>query len=496
MFVDRKKGRRMAERYVPVGRCKFLWLQVAIVILILVLHAGVQADEPASTVQSLGGLSGAFTRIAKQSIPAVVYIEVEKTLNTRQGPFNFGDPSDLFNDQFFRRFFGNRFHKAPKQYRQKGLGSGFIISHDGYILTNYHVVGGADRIMVKLSDGRQVQAKLIGSDPKSDVAVIKIAGDNLPVLPLGNSDTLEVGEWVMAIGNPFGLTHTITVGVVSAKGRSGMGIEDYEDFIQTDAAINPGNSGGPLLNLQGEVVGINTAIFSRSGGYMGIGFAIPINMVSAIEKQLIATGKVTRGYLGVRIQDLSDELARSFGLKSTRGVLIAEVAKGSPADKGGLKAGDVIVAYDGKAVSDTSQLRNLVAMTSPGSSVKVEVVRDGAHHELAVTIEELTKNVLASSGNSDLLERLGFTVQELTPDLAQQFGYEEEKGVLVAQVEAGSPAESVGIRPGMLIREVNRKAVHDIATFMRALAESKKTERVLFLLQDKHGTRFVALGLR
>lgn len=463
--------------------------------LILLLHVVVQAGEPESTVQSLRSLSGAFTRVAKQAGPGVVFIEVEKTLESARSPFNFNDPSDLFNDEFFRRFFGNRFRNAPKQYRQKGLGSGFIISHDGYILTNHHVVGDADRIVVKLSNGKEVQAKLIGADPKSDVAVIKIAGDNLPVLPLGNSDTLEVGEWVIAIGNPFGLTHTTTVGVVSAKGRSGMGIEDYEDFIQTDAAINPGNSGGPLLNLKGEVVGINTAIFSRSGGYMGIGFAIPINMASAIEKQLIATGKVSRGYLGVRIQDLSDELARSFGLKTTQGVLIAEVFENSPAAKAGFKSGDIIVAYDGKTVSESSKLRNLVAMTPPSSDVKVEVIRDGTKHELTVTIAELTQDLLASSEHSELLEQLGFSVQELTPELAQQFGYEEE-GMLVAQVKDGSPAASVGIRPGTLIRQVNRKAVHNRETFMRALAESEKTGRVLFLLQDRHGTRFVVLGLR
>jgi serine protease Do len=485
----------MAEEYVPVGPRKFLGLRVGIVVLALMLHAGVQADEPEANVLHLRGLSSAFTRVAKQAVPAVVFIEVEKTLETGQGPFNFNDPSDLFNDEFFRRFFGDRFRKAPRKYRQKGLGSGFIISHDGYVLTNYHVVGDADRIVVKLANGREVQAKLIGADPKSDVAVIKIAGDDLPVLSLGNSDTLEVGEWVMAIGNPFGLTHTITVGVVSAKGRSGMGIEDYEDFIQTDAAINPGNSGGPLLNLQGKVIGINTAIFSRSGGYMGIGFAIPINMAMAIEQQLVTTGKVSRGYLGVHIQSLSDELAKSFDLQTTRGVLIADVSKGSPADKAGLKAGDVVVAYDGKPVNDASQLRNLVAMTSPGSRVKVDVIRDGARQELTVTIAELTDELMASSGHSELLDRLGFSVQELTPELAQQFGYEEGQGVLVSQVETGSPAASVGMHPGILIRQVNRKAVHDMETFMQALAESEKTGRVLFLLQDRQGMRFVALGL-
>ena len=250
-------------------------------------HASVENSD----LTILERTSKAFTRIAKKVNPAVVFIQVEKTIKTGQGgsPFGFNDPFDLFNDDFFRRFFGHRFpDRGPRAYKQMGLGSGFIISQDGYILTNNHVVGDADKITVRLNDGREFKAKTIGTDPNSDVALIKIDGSkNLPVLPLGDSDALEVGEWVMAIGNPFGLSHTLTVGVVSAKGRNSVGINDYEDFIQTDAAINPGNSGGPLINMKGEAIGINTAIYSKSGGYMGIGFAIPINMVKVIKKQLI-----------------------------------------------------------------------------------------------------------------------------------------------------------------------------------------------------------------
>jgi serine protease Do len=473
---------------------KPLILGLGVAIFALLLHGWVQAREQNQDIPALQHLSTAFTQVAKQALPAVVFIQVEKTIETSQGPFEFNDPFDLFNDEFFRRFFGRRFPRPQRKYRQMGLGSGFIISRDGYILTNHHVVGDADRIKVKLADGREVKAKLIGTDPKSDVAVIKIKGDDLPVLPLGDSDALEVGEWVIAIGNPFGLTHTITVGVVSAKGRSGMGIEDYEDFIQTDAAINPGNSGGPLINLRGEVIGINTAIFSRSGGYMGIGFAIPINMVKAIEQQLIATGKVTRGYLGVHIQNLTDDLAKSFGLENTEGVLIADVAKDSPASKAGIKTGDVIVVFDGKPVKNVQQLRNMVALTLPGTQVQVVVVRDREKRELTVTIGELAEEQVASVEGSGLLEKLGFAVQDLTPELAQQFGYEEGGGVLVSQVEAGSPAAMVGIRPGTLIRQVNRQPVHNTEEFMQALAKSEETKRVLFLLQDRRGTRFVALG--
>jgi len=276
----------------------------------------------------------------------------------------------------------------PRKFQQRGQGSGFIISKDGYILINNHVVGDADLIKVKLSDGREFKAKVIGTDPQSDVAVIKIDATNLPVLRLGDSDKLEVGEWVIAIGNPFGLSQTVTVGVVSAKGRSRIGINDYEDFIQTDAAINPGNSGGPLVNIHGEAVGMNTAIFSRSGGYMGIGFAIPINMAKAIKDQLLKKGKVTRGWLGVVIQDIDEELAKSFGLEKTEGVLIAEVSEGSPAEKAGLKQGDIILRLNGKKVDDLGELRNKIALTAPGTKVKLEVLRENKRRTIQVTIGE------------------------------------------------------------------------------------------------------------
>jgi serine protease Do len=327
-------------------------------------------------------------------------------------PFEFNNPFDLFNDEFFRRFFGPRLPERgqPRKYRQTGQGSGFIVSKDGYILTNHHVVGDADRITVTLSDGREFTAKTVGTDPKSDVAVIKIEADNLPILPLGDSDALEVGEWVMAVGNPFGLSHTITVGVVSAKGRSTVGITDYEDFIQTDAAINPGNSGGPLINLTGEVVGIITAIFSRSGGYMGIGFAIPVNMAKAIQKQLVETGKVIRGSLGVNVQNLSKELAESFGLDSTDGVLIAGVTKDSPADKAGLRRGDVIVEFNGRNIENVGQFRNLVALTIPGTKIKLVLIRGGKRSDLAVKLGRIPEGLIAGATKTDLMKKLGFSV--------------------------------------------------------------------------------------
>lgn len=479
----------------------FLALGVALVFALAMQAPPSHAQEASDARPALRSLSKAFTQVAQDAMPAVVFIQVEKRLEGAQSPFGYNNPFDLFGEEFFERFFGRRFpdqRREPqrqREYRQQGQGSGFIVSKDGYILTNHHVVGEADRITVTLADNRELDAKLIGSDPKSDVAVIKIQGDDFPVLPVGDSERLAVGEWVIAIGNPFGLTHTMTVGVVSAKGRSRMGITDYEDFIQTDAAINPGNSGGPLLNLDGEVVGINTAIFSRSGGYMGIGFAIPIQMATQIQKQLIETGKVIRGYLGVSIQDLTQDLAKSFGMDNTDGVLIAGVSPGTPAEEAGLKSGDVIVAFDGKDVSDTGQLRNLVAGTPVGTKVTVTVIRDKKRREITVKLSELPSHALASADDSEVFEQLGFTVQDLTEELADQLGYEGQEGVIITEVQPGSEADRVGLRRGTLIRQVNRRDVRNTEDFMQALRDSDPSKQVLLLAQDRRGTRFVVLEL-
>ncbi|RUM33590.1 MAG: serine protease, partial [Desulfobulbus sp.] len=322
----------------------------------------------------------AFSSVVKKAGPAVVYIGVEKSITNQRSMGQGQDPFGMFNDPFFQRFFGPQFQHPnvrPREFKQKAAGSGFIISSDGMILTNNHVVEDADTIKVRLADEREFTAKVIGTDPQSDVALIKIDGHNLPTLPLGNSDKLEVGEWVIAIGSPFELSQTVTVGVVSAKGRSRLGINDYENFIQTDAAINPGNSGGPLLNIHGEAVGINTAIFSRSGGYMGIGFAIPVNMAKNIQKQLQKNGKVTRGWLGVVIQNVNADLAQSFNLDKAEGILISEVADDSPAAKSGLKQGDVILSLNGTPLADVTDLRNKIAMTTPESSLDLQIIRHG-----------------------------------------------------------------------------------------------------------------------
>jgi len=442
----------------------------------------------------------AFAAVVKKAIPAVVFVRVEKTVE-RDGaasPFQPQDPSDFFNDPFFERFFGPHFRprqRMPKKFQQRGQGSGFIIDKDGYILINNHVVGDADLIKVKLADGREFEAKVIGTDPQSDVAVIKIDATDLPILRLGDSDKLEVGEWVIAIGNPFGLSETVTVGVVSAKGRSRIGINDYEDFIQTDAAINPGNSGGPLVNIHGEAIGMNTAIFSRSGGYMGIGFAIPINMAKAIKDQLLEKGKVTRGWFGVVIQDIDEELAKSFGLKKTEGVLVAEVSEGSPAEKAGLKQGDIILRLNGKKVNNVGKLRNKIALTSPGTKVDIDVLRENKHKTLKVTIGEQPAGKTMGMAQHKILGKLGLVVQDLTAELAKQFGYRDGQGVLVAEVEQGSPAVRVGIRPGHLIEEVNRKRVHNMDEFVKALAQSKQTKSVLFRIRDGEFSRYVAIRI-
>ena len=474
-----------------------------LVILLLTLFSTgpLPATENHDDISSIKKTSQAFTRIAKAVMPAVVFIKVEYTVKTRgnEGNYHFNNPFDLYGEEFLERFFGLRPpHGMPRgERKQTGQGSGFIISKDGYILTNHHVVGEADRITVVLQDTKEYEAKRIGTDPKSDVAIIKIEdARDLPVLPLGDSDALEVGEWVMAVGNPFGLSHTVTVGIVSAKGRNAVGISDYEDFIQTDAAINPGNSGGPLINIDGEAVGINSAIFSRSGGYMGIGFAIPANMVKVIKDQLIASGEVIRGYLGVVIQNLDADLIKSFGLEpGTEGVLIADVSEGSPAEKAGLRRGDVVLRFDGQNVTNVRQFRNVVGLTPPGKKVGVNIIRDSARKTIKLKIGSLNEEENAIASSSNVLQKLGLKVQDLTPDMAHQFGYEKLDGPIITEVAAESPAQYAGIRPGMLILEVNRKSVGDTAELTKALNGAKQTGRALLLLRDNKYTRYVMLNI-
>ncbi len=474
--------------------------------LILVITTGiVGSSNPAfasddENIALLDRSSKAFASVVKKAGPAVVNVRVEKTV--KGGSYHGNNPLEFFNDPFFEKFFGPQFRQPqrqkPREFKQEGTGSGFIISKDGYILTNNHVVGDADVITVRLADEREFKAKVIGTDPQSDVALIKIEdGGDLPTIPLGNSDKLEVGEWVIAIGSPFQLSQTVTVGVVSAKGRSRIGINDYEDFIQTDAAINPGNSGGPLLNIYGEVIGINTAIFSRSGGYMGIGFAIPIDMATAIKEQLLKHGKVTRGWLGVAIQDVDEKLAESFKLESTKGVIISEVTEDSPADKAGLKDGDVLIALNGNPLDDVASLRNQIALTAPGTKVTLKLLRDGKEKSIIVKIGEMPGkfNRSAKTGGTKL-DDMGLALQDLSDELATQFGYKKGQGVLISDVEEDSPAGNAGLQAGQLIEEVNRIRVHNLKELKSAMKKSSHPNRVLLRIRAGEYSSYVVLTVK
>ncbi len=446
-------------------------------------------------IEILSRSSKAFTSVVKKVTPAVVHIRVEKTTNNTGGMLGGGD--DFYNNPFFEQFFGPQFrHQQPRQFKQQAQGSGFIINKDGHILTNNHVVEGADTITVILSDKKEVKAKLIGTDPQTDIALLKIDdGDNLPVVPLGDSEALEVGEWVIAIGNPFGLSQTVTVGIVSAKGRNRVGINDYENFIQTDAAINPGNSGGPLLNIHGEVVGINSALYTRSGGYMGIGFAIPINMVKSIENQLNDHGKVTRGWIGVGIQDVDENLAKSFNLKKAQGILVSEVQQGSPAEKAGLKQGDVILRLDEKILNNVNDLRNQISLLPPKTTIILQIIRDGKNKDVEITVGEQPADLSKTGiGSTSGLKQFGLSFQNLTPDLAEQFGYKRDQGIIIKEVEPGGTAAMAGLRPGLLVDEVNKQRIHNLKELDKVLQQSSAPQRVLLRVRNGDFSQYVVLS--
>lgn len=453
-----------------------------------------------SPINVLERTGAAFAEIAEQATPAVVFIRAEKTtiVGVPGQPFGFNDPFGFFGDDFLRRFFQgpNRPNNQPRSFKQMGQGSGFLISKDGYILTNHHVVGDADKISVKLHDGREFEAKRIGTDSKSEVAVIKIDSKDLPFLELGDSAAIRVGEWVVAIGNPFGLTATLTAGIISAKGRSGMGITDYEDFIQTDAAINPGNSGGPLLNIKGEVVGINTAIYSRGGGNVGIGFAIPVNMARSIKEQLVKKGKVTRGYLGIIIQEVTSDLADSFGREDSNGILISDVTEDSPAKKAKIKQGDIILKLNGNPANDVGEFRNKIASNPPGTKLHLTIFRDGEEMEIEAQTGELPDDIAIVESASGLSEKLGLSVQNLTDENAQKYGFDMNAGVLVTEVEPGSLAAQTGIQPGNLIVSVNRKPITTVKEFLKTVNEAEENGTLLLRIQDRNFARYVVLRLK
>ena len=465
----------------------------------LVIHpSAVTAAEPALPSTDASPVPGQpFVAIAKQAKASVVNIASVKTRTSRgnQG-FN-----PFFDDPFFRQFFGDEFGPrtpAPRERREQGMGSGVIVSSDGYIVTNNHVVEDADEVKVSLGNKRTFTAKVIGTDPKTDVAVIKIDASNLPTLPWGDATQLQVGEMVLAVGNPFGLNQTVTMGIISAVGRANVGIVDYEDFIQTDAAINPGNSGGALVNLKGELIGINTAIFTQSGGYMGIGFAIPSNMAKSVMTSLIQHGKVVRGWLGVSIQELTPELAEQFGTTQTTGVLVGDVMEESPAAKAKLERGDIIISYHGTTVRDPGHLRALVAETAPGTTLTVSLLRNGKTRTVSVTISELPKDVASASGSDQNGTTghhalAGITVENFSPQ-DERFGRSTVRsGVVVTKIDADSPAAQAGLRTGDIIREINRKPVKDVRDFQRLTGELKPNRPVLILLNRGNATIYLSI---
>jgi len=451
--------------------------------------------DPVSATQAqtspvLPAAPGSFSELAKKASPSVVNISTVKVIKGRgRAPLPFG-PNDPFRD-FFDRFFKEQ---MPKDFRQRSLGTGFIIDKDGLILTNNHVVEKTDEIKVTLADKKEFKAKIIGRDPKTDLALIIIKPDSpLKPLPLGDSEKLQVGDWVVAIGNPFGLGHTVTAGIVSAKYRQ-LGAGSYDNFIQTDASINPGNSGGPLLNTAGEVIGINSVIFSQSGGSMGIGFAIPINMAKELLPQL-KKGKVIRGWLGVMIQSITSDLKDKLNLKDEKGALVADVANEGPADKAGIERGDVIVSFDGKEVKEMKDLAYMVSSTPVGKTVKVEVIRQGKKRDLQVKIEQL-KEEKESQINSQAEPNLGMTVKEITPELARHLGLSDTSGLVVIQVGNNTAAADAGLRPGDIILEMDQVLLKGLEEFHSRIREYKKGDTVLFLVKRKSATLYLTLKVR
>jgi len=459
------------------------------------------AEIPPAIVAAAERLSEAFRGAAERVKPAVVAIGTSQTVNVPTMPFG-GAPDD-----FLRRFFGMGPDEGggggegpTRKFQRQGLGSGVIVDSDGYILTNNHVIAGAEEITAHLADGREFKATVIGADPPTDIAVIKITAENLPVAVLGDSGQSQVGDWVLAIGAPFGLEQTVTAGIISATGRRNVGIATYESFLQTDAAINPGNSGGPLINLRGEVIGINTAIASRSGGYMGIGFAVPSNMTKEVLKQIRATGHVTRGWLGVAIQRITPDIAKSMNLKTQEGALVSQVMEDGPAAKAGLKTGDVIVEYAGKAVKGPSELQEAVALTAPGAKVDVVVLREGKRETLKATVQKRTEQEVEETagqppGPTELKE-LGIEVSNLTAETARRLGYKVGQGVLITGVDPAGLGAMKGLKPGMLILMAANRKVANVAELKDTLAKADLAVGIPLLVRAGNVQTYIVLKKR
>ena len=449
-------------------------------------------DRPITTLRDF---NNAFVDIAAKVRPAVVTVSTERIM--RQQTFNpFG------NDPFLQQFFGYNPHQQQqpqeKEYRQQGLGSGVIISSDGIIITNNHVVDGADSIYVQTNDGERLSASVIGTDKQTDIAVLKVNRDHLPYLQFGNSDELKVGEIVLAIGSPMSenLAYSVTQGIVSAKGRSNVGLAEYEDFIQTDAAINPGNSGGPLVNLNGELIGINTAILTRSGGNQGIGFAVPSKMAESVMSALVNDGKVTRGWLGVYIQDVNEDMAKAFNLRDNKGALVSEVQSGSPADDAGLMSGDVIIDVDGRAIDNSTELRSIIASAGPDRDVRLKVIREGSTKNLTVRLGELPDSAINTGSSTDLEESLGFSFNNLNRQTADQYNLDRSaNGVVVTGIDQHSNAYRAGLREGDLIKSLNRSNIENRDDLIDMLKNFQKGDNLLLRITRDSRNLFIAFSL-
>jgi serine protease Do len=472
---------------------KCLALSVAVLLATSFSAAGIASARGKNisqdSVKTLGRLSEALSEVAEAVRPAVVNISTTSVVTMEDNPFG-----DMFNDPFFRRFFGDQFgHPGQKRkFKSSALGSGVIVSEQGYILTNNHVVKGAEEIKVILYDKREFKGKVVGSDPRTDLAVVKIDAKDLSTLSFGESGKLKTGDIVLAVGNPFGLNQTITMGIVSAVGRSNIGLADFEDFIQTDAAINPGNSGGALVNGRGEIVGINTAIFSTSGGYMGIGFAIPSDMAKSVMDSIIKHGKVIRGWLGVSIQNLTPELSKSLGIKETEGALIAGVEKDSPADKAGLKRGDLVTEMNGKKITDVTNFRNTVAAAAPGARVELKIIRNGKEQSITATLGEYKeKKIVKQTEFNNALK--GVTVQELTPGLRDKLGLPEGlEGVVVMDVSSDSPAQGL-LQTNDVIQELDRKPIRSSQEYEEIVSKIGEHDTVLLLVYRDGGSVYLTI---